>query len=138
MNFINLFSSHFRFKKALLALFIILFILSLFANFYLFFKYNKERILIVKPQTILDDKTSEIPDKVSKLMHLPQDEKPQVFPITEKTPRNQAFIGDAKNGDILLLYLKNQKAVLFDPVKNKIIKIGPINISTISAELNKN
>lgn len=94
--------------------------------------------MIFKPDIKIQNNQEEAPTLVSKLMRLPQDEKPQVFTINGNTPRNQPLIRDAKNGDILLLYLKNQKAILFDPVKNQIIKVGPLIFSTPSGQLKSN
>ena len=127
-----------KFKNFILFIILVLFLISVSFNFYLYFKYKKDRVLIIKPQAILEDMTAEAPTKVSKLMRLPQDEQPQVFTINGNTPRNQSFIKEAKNGDVLLLYLKNQKAILFDPVKNQILKVGPLTFSSPSAELKNN
>ena len=126
----------FPLKKILPAIFIMLFLLSLFVNIFLYFKFKKERVMIIKPQISPQETFAEVPQQVKQLIRLPQDEQPQIFPITANTLRNQPFVKDAQNGDLLLLYLKNQKAILYDPAKNQILKVGPLTFSTVSGELN--
>lgn len=71
---------------------------------------------------------------LSKLMVLPKDETPQVITITDIDKfKNQPFFQDAKNDDVLVLYAKNKKAILFDLKANKIINTAPISIATESA-----
>jgi len=67
-------------------------------------------------------------------MVLPQDEKPQVFLFNPNTPRNQEFVKDAKNGDVLFMYMKNHKVILFDPIKNQILRVGELTFSSASGE----
>lgn len=125
-----------RLAKLLMFIFILLFIISVSINLYYYFDTQKRRTLVVKPELVLQsDDEQEAPQKVQKLMRLPQDENPQIFTISGNTPRNQPLIKDAKNGDILLLYIKNQKAILYDPKKNQILKVGPLLFSSPSAQL---
>ncbi len=71
---------------------------------------------------------------LSKLMVLPKDETPQVITIIDIAKfKDQPFFKDAKNDDILVLYAKNKKAILFDPKANKILNTAPIAIATESA-----
>ena len=120
-------------KKIVLLLLIVIFFLSIGINFYLLNKLKKEKVVIVKPQKV-EDFALETASRVKKIMLLPQDENPQIFPVSANTSRTQDFVKDAKTGDILLLYLKNQKAILYDPLKNQILKVGPLTFSTVSAE----
>lgn len=65
--------------------------------------------------------------KVGKLIVLPSGEEPALATITDtKKLTNNAFLAKAKNGDRVLLYAKNQKAILYRPSLNKIVDIGPI------------
>lgn len=65
--------------------------------------------------------------KVSKLLVLPSGEEPALATITDtKKLTNNAFLAKAKNGDKVLLYAKNQKAIIYRPSLNKIVDIGPI------------
>ncbi|MCV6900727.1 hypothetical protein OE165_27220, partial [Escherichia coli] len=40
--------------------------------------------------------------------------------------KTQAFFANAKNDDQILIYLKEQKAIIYRPSENKIINVGPI------------
>lgn len=67
--------------------------------------------------------------EVSKLMVLPDNEKPTVATVSDPIIlQGQPFFFKAKKGDKVLIYTKAQKAILYDPVANKIINVAPINI----------
>lgn len=64
---------------------------------------------------------------VAKLIVLPSDERPQIITISDiEKFKDQPFFKHAKNGDILLIYPKNKKAILYDPKENRIIDTAPI------------
>lgn len=67
--------------------------------------------------------------EVSKLIILPNDEKPTIATVSDpKVLKDQPFFSKAKVGDKVLIYTKAQKAILYDPVANKIVNIAPINL----------
>lgn len=65
---------------------------------------------------------------VSKHMILPEGDEPVLATVTdaEALAKQQAFFTGAVNGDQLLLFPRNLKAVIFSPSRNKIINAGPI------------
>jgi hypothetical protein len=64
---------------------------------------------------------------VGKLMVLP-DEVPTVATVTDlEKLKDQVFFKNAKIGDKVLIYLKAQKAILYDSESNKIIELAPLN-----------
>jgi hypothetical protein len=68
--------------------------------------------------------------KVGKLIALPTDEKPTVATVTDASKVNsQPFFQNAKNGDVVLIYTKAQKAILYSPAENKIVEVGAVNIN---------
>ena len=68
---------------------------------------------------------------VSKLIVLPEGEKPTIATVTDPEKlKNQAFFAHAKKGDKVLIFPIAKKAILFDPVNNKILEVAPINIGT--------
>lgn len=68
-------------------------------------------------------------EKVSKLVSLPEGETPTVATVSNpEVLQNQAFFAEAKSGDIVLIYSK--KAVLYDPLVNKVIIVAPVNLGT--------
>lgn len=67
--------------------------------------------------------------RVSKLMLLPTNETPTVATIVDASKlTNNLDFADAKNGDRLLIYSDARKAILYDPVKNQIVRIITITI----------
>jgi hypothetical protein len=68
--------------------------------------------------------------KVGKLIALPTDEKPTVATVTDASKvSSQPFFQNAKNGDVVLIYTKAQKAILYSPSENKIVEVGAVNIN---------
>lgn len=65
---------------------------------------------------------------VGELMILPEGDEPVLANVTdaETLIKQQAFFTGAIDGDQLLLFPKNMKAVIYSPSRNKIINAGPI------------
>lgn len=72
--------------------------------------------------------------KVGKLIELPTGEEPTVATVVnvEALAKEQPFYKNAKNGDRLLVYLKAQKAILYNPDKNILVNVGPVYTSVSS------
>jgi hypothetical protein len=68
-------------------------------------------------------------EKVSRLLVVPTDETPTVATVSDPDAlKGQAFFADAKKGDKVLIYSNAKKAVLYDPVLDKIVTVAPLNI----------
>jgi hypothetical protein len=85
----------------------------------------------------------EILAKVSMLIVLPQDEEPTMATVSNPEKlKDQAFFANASSGDIVLIYSKTGKAILYNPEQNKIVEVSPINLrenqSATSSENLKN
>lgn len=67
-------------------------------------------------------------EAVGKLMVLPQGDEPVLATVTdaEALIKQQAFFSGSINGDQLLLFPKNMKAIIYSPSREKIINAGPI------------
>lgn len=77
------------------------------------------------------DDVKQLTAKVSKLIEIPTDEEPAIATVNDVTKlRDQPFFAKAKNGDKVLVFAKAQKAILYDPVANKIIEVGPVTLPT--------
>jgi len=67
--------------------------------------------------------------EVGKLVALPTDETPTVATVSEVDKlRDQPFFKNAANGDKIIIYTKNRKAILYRPSEEKIIDFGAVNI----------
>jgi hypothetical protein len=72
---------------------------------------------------------AQIIERVGTLMLLP-DETPTIAVVSDLKPlQSQAFFKGAEIGDIVLMYPKTARAILYDPRQNKIIEVGPIVVT---------
>lgn len=104
------------------------------AAVYFFFQYENTRRELLNPANFNQKQTSAILEKLGKIMDLPTDEVPQIATVTDPEKlKNQPFFAKAKNGDKVIIYSIAKKAILYDPIANKIIDVAPVNIGTGSA-----
>jgi len=70
----------------------------------------------------------EIVEKVSKLIVLPNGEEPVMATITDAAAlvKEQPFYAGSQNGDVVLMYQKALKALIYSPERNIIVNVGPI------------
>jgi hypothetical protein len=67
--------------------------------------------------------------RVGRLVVLPQDEKPTVATVSDLDKlQGQPFFSQAKIGDKVLIYANARKAILYDPLADKVINVAPLNI----------
>ena len=110
---------------------IILFIFALAPSVFFFIKYRAIEQQLKKIQFAPADQTAKTIAAVSKLMKLPEGETPTVATVTDKEKlAGQPFFQSAKNGDKVLIYSNAKKAILYDPIANKIIDVAPLNINS--------
>jgi len=66
--------------------------------------------------------------KVGKLVILPTGEEPVVATINDAASliKQQAFYSGAVNGDVVLVYQKSAKAIVYSPSRNMIVNVGPV------------
>ncbi|HVA96368.1 MAG TPA: LytR C-terminal domain-containing protein [Candidatus Acidoferrales bacterium] len=68
--------------------------------------------------------------EVGKLIVLPTGEQPNIATVSDISKlKGQPFFTGARNGDKVLIYTKAQKAILYDPIANKIVEVGPISVA---------
>lgn len=96
------------------------------------FKYYESQI----PTNITISQTGEVDsnkiiEDVSKIFLLPINEQPSVALIKDlNSLAPQPIFTNAQNGDVLLIYLNAKKAILYRPSENKVIDVGPVNVSS--------
>jgi hypothetical protein len=78
---------------------------------------------------------SEIIAKVASLIVLPDGESPALAKVSDLSAlKGQAFFDRAKVGDIVLMYQKAARAILYDPAANKVVEVGPIQNATSTGQ----
>ena len=73
--------------------------------------------------------------KVGKLVILPSGEQPVIATITDAASliKTQAFYSGAINGDVVLVYQKAAKAIVYSSSRNLIVNIGPVIVQQPAA-----
>lgn len=114
-------------KKRQNIIYIILVILLLGAIGCGVYFYVQYRRAVNNPDYASEQELSSVLEKVNKLMELPQDETPTLATVLNKDElKDQDFFKNAENGDKVLVYVQNKKAVLYRPSTNKIIEVMPV------------
>ena len=74
--------------------------------------------------------------KVSKLIILPTGEEPVVATINDAAAlvKDQVFYKGSQNGDVVLVYQKASKAIVYSPTRNVIVNVGPIFLQDQQAQ----
>lgn len=77
-----------------------------------------------------DKQKAEIISKISKELILPADEQPTIITVLDPYKLiGRPFFAKAKKGDKVIIYSRAGRAILFDPAADKIIEIGPVNLT---------
>lgn len=91
--------------------------------------YQQLSALKANPQAGAQKEVSELVARVSKLIVLPEGEAPTIATVQDpELLQEQPFFANAKKGDKVLIYTNAKKAILYDPVNNKIVEVAPVNI----------
>jgi hypothetical protein len=98
--------------------------------FYLYKQNQKVLHLLNNPAQASAEEVKSLTDKIGALMELPSGEQPTVITVVEKEKlKDQPFFAKAENGDKVLVYTQAKKAILYRPSTNKIVEVGPVDIS---------
>ena len=65
--------------------------------------------------------------RVSELVVLPKNEQPTIATVIDPAQLKGDFFAKAKKGDRVLIFKDTGKAILYDPVANKVVEVAPIN-----------
>lgn len=70
--------------------------------------------------------------RLSKHMQLPTSEKPSLMAtVTDTSALKTPFLKEAKNGDKIIVYEKARRVIIYRPSTDRIVDIGPIELSNI-------
>lgn len=124
----------FKHKKLIFILIVILILAGVGGYYY--FQYQKTQSLLKDPNQIALAETRALVDKVGKLIELPVNEEPRIATVSDKTKLiGQSFFAKAENGDKVLIYTINKKAILYRPSTNKIIEVTNVNIQSETPQI---
>lgn len=129
LNFHSAYSSLSK-DKTLLSILIVVVIAALAGAGFLYVQYQNtaKELKKVKSQVstqagaaVRQDEAKKYVTELGKIVRLP-DETPSIASITDASKlKDQAFFKDAKNGDVLLVFSKSGKVILYDPANKKIV-----------------
>jgi len=81
------------------------------------------------PNKVAQEELTEVVEKVGKLIVLPEGETPTLATVSDPSKlKDQTFFARAKAGDKVLIFTNSKKAILYDPVANKIVEVAPVNL----------
>ncbi len=110
----------------LLVTFVILVFVGAIASSVYFYKKSKVEVK--------DDAKTNLEETIEKIGRhylLPEGETPTLATVLNPEElKNQQFFLRAKKGDIVLIYAEAKKAILYDPVADKIIEVAPVKPAT--------
>ena len=94
-----------------------------------FFFYKQIQSIKKNPNQVAQAELDAVLNNLSKLIDLPKDETPTLATVLDKEKlKDQPFFADSENGDKIVIYSKNKKAIIYRMKDNKLINVGPIII----------
>ncbi len=109
----------------------ILVILLLVSAISAYYFYSQLNALKENPQGAAQKEVRSLVAKVGQLIVLPAGEDPTVAVVTDlERLKGQPFFANAQKGYKVLIYTNARKAILYDPVNNRIVEVAPVNIGT--------
>jgi len=98
---------------------------------YFYLQYQKAQTQLTK--TTQSNEQAALIAEVGNLMVLPTNEQPTIATVSDVNKlKSQSFFTHARDGDKVLIYTKAQEAILYDPLANKIVEVGPISLTQIT------
>jgi len=127
-------TSYLNKKKVTLACIVLTALFIFGMGLYYYIQYRHAQNLLKNPLLALEMQQETIVKNVSKLTQVPPGEQPTIAKISDITKlQNQPFFQNAQNGDFVLIYTKAKEAILYDPVSNKVLRVGPILVPSPTA-----
>lgn len=80
------------------------------------------------PQADAIKDLAKVTKMVARHMVLPADETPTMATVSDPEKlKDQPFFANAKKGFKVLIFSQSRKAILYDPVSDRIVEVAPIN-----------
>lgn len=123
-------------KKIFVVVGILIFFVVVVGGIFAYLQYQKQETLRKNPTLAAQTDAQTLVKRVGELMLLPQAEQPTIATVSDITKlKGQPFFKNAKNGFKVIMYPKAKKAILYDPLNNKIIDVAPINTTPSQAAM---
>lgn len=107
---------------------VIVVLLGIGAGGYYYLQYQKAQS--VDSLLAAQNEQKKLIERVGRLIALPQGEQPTIATVSDiEKLKGQPFFASAKNGDKVLIYNNAKKAILYDPIADKIVEVGPVEAS---------
>ena len=118
-------------KKLFIALgFVLILVLVVAPPYYFYNQYQKARQQLQNSSPSANVEKEKLLAQLSNLIVLPEGEEPTIATISDKEKlKGQPFFAKAKNGDKLIIYTQARKAILYDPVANKVVDMVTLNLA---------
>lgn len=103
-------------------------------SYYFYNQYTVAQEQVMKlsknPQASAQAELQDVITNVGKLIALPKGEAPTLATVTDKSKLGtQPFFAKAKNGDKVLVYVKERRIYLYRPSSNQLIEVGTITVN---------
>lgn len=109
-------------------------LIAIILSIYFFSLYQSTRSQLLNPSLYQTNENKKVLENLGKIMTLPQNETPSFATVADVDKlKDQPFFANAKTGDKVIVFQNAKKAILYDPVKNKIVEVAPISIASNSA-----
>ncbi len=81
-----------------------------------------------RQQELARQEVQAVVDQLKEIMIIPENEFPQMATVDNapELAKTQDFFASVQNGDKILIYLQNKKAIIYRPSTEKIVNIGPV------------
>ena len=127
-------SEEIKVNKKRVPTFFVWFLIGLFVGVGSIYGYNKflsKNPVDIANQMQQEQAQAQMKDliaKVGKLIILPTGEDPVIATINDAAglSKDQVFYKGSENGDLVLVYQKASKAIIYSPSRNLIVNVGPI------------
>ena len=108
---------------------IIILLLVAFSIF-MYAQYNTAREKIANPSpAAVTKQTNDLVEEVGKIIILPEGETPTIATVQKvEELEGQAFFADANNGDKVIVYNAQKKAILYRPSTKQIVNVAPVSV----------
>lgn len=93
------------------------------------YRQAKDKTVATTPAAV-NQRVDDVVSRVGKLIILPKDQKPTVATVLHADRlKDQAFFADAKDGDKILVYSSEKRAILYRPSTNQLVNVSSVTVT---------